>query len=221
MPNITRKKKREKHPRHKQPQRSIQPPLALDARYERPERPIHPPNSGSPFLHRPTGPSTHNAPPNYYREPPCQQKPLGKPKQSNRKGEGRNSLRKHLDRTPPEPLITNPTHPLLRNQHAPPSSLVPTGSAITKPQFRLLAERQTVPQTGHHPRFIHNRIRSPDPAPEIRFQLLDGEHFGYEIEGRRCGHASAVSGQEGESGTPLRFVWGRRGEIEGEQGMVD
>lgn len=28
-------------------------------------------------------------------------------------------------------------------------------------------------------------------------------------------------GQEGKGGTPLRFMWGRWGEIKGKQGMVD
>lgn len=84
-----------------------------------------------------------------------------------------NSLWKHLDSTTAEPLVTNTTHPVLRNEHVSLPPATAAGNAVAESELRLFAEHQTASQRRSHPASIDHRVRRPDSTSEVRFQFLD------------------------------------------------
>ena len=92
-------------------------------------------------------------------------------------------LRKHLDRTSPEPLMANPTNAVLCNNHPAVPPPIPAFQPITEPQPRFLVQSRTFADPCDYTTFIHDRVGSAYSSAKIRFEIFDREDFWDKIQG--------------------------------------
>jgi len=108
-------------------------------------------------------------------------------------------LGKNPNRTPPKPLITNRTPPLLINHHPaiqptrqnPP---IPASPPITQHQSLNNTRLLHAPQLGYNALGIEHRVGVADAPAEVGFEVADGLGRGDEVESGGCGEARAVFG---------------------------
>lgn len=115
--------------------------------------------------------------------------------------------------------MTNPTNPLLTNRHA----SIPAFLLVTQPKRNpsLSLHTRNLPQGIDNATLSNNRVCRADAPAEVEFQVCDGQRLGDQREGAAGGEAGAVAGEEGEGRGVLRGEAVGRGEVEGEEGVVD
>lgn len=162
---------------------------------------------------------TRDAQPHYYIAPPSANH-SSHPTAAKKKRKEEHLLWKHTNNTPTQSLMTNPTNPLIINHNTPITPLMPA-PVLTKREPRLGPHAPDLPQPLGDPTLGNNRVRGADPTPEVKLQVRHGQRLGDQRQGASGWKAGAVAGEEFEGGLVLRFLAVGRGEVEGEQSVVD
>jgi hypothetical protein len=88
-------------------------------------------------------------------------------------------IRQHRHHAPANPLMTHPTHPLLRDHDPPIPPSLPARNTVTQEQQRLACEERRLAQARQHARLVDGAVGAAHAAAEVRLQLPDGEAVGY------------------------------------------
>ncbi|KAK5052391.1 hypothetical protein LTR16_010797, partial [Cryomyces antarcticus] len=126
-----------------------------------------------------------------------------------------------------EALMADATVVFLPHHHPPAAPAAATttttaaASLLPEQQLRLGRDLLDGAQARRDALLAHDAVGAADAAAEVGFQLTDGKAGRDEVERAAGGQAGAVLAQQVEGRGPGGFVRRGRGEVEGEQGVVD